>query len=317
LGDLLRIQYKATRQPLDIIVEAKKLFALIDNNKNKEDLRGILKDRYGPNIITAGGVRRGDKIYFKNDGITISMIQRLSSSFIDACLTISDYVSEDILRFYFGKAREYQNAGLLTTTIDDGENAGESVKRIDVLDLPSLSDRNTRLLALSAVLATEWDRARSAWANALEGSAEEDERVPTFIVIDEAHNLIPRTPRTKADAALREQFRTLAAEGRKFGLFVILVSQRPDKLDSLVLSECQNKAIMKLGSQTVLETTRQMLGLEAVADKLDQCLRFGTGRVLLVGPWSRRGPEVAFAAARRTTEGGRDLRAKYWATEPV
>ena len=307
LGALLRIKYKATGVAPDIIVEAERVFTLIKNyGLNKSDLREILETKYyGPNQILAGIAPQEGKVYFHNEGISVSIVESMSELFVNACLTIADYVTAEIQRFYFGKAREYQNAGILKTTIDeDAENDSEAVKRIDVVDLPSLSDRNTRLLALSAVLTTEWDQARSAWTHALKGPAKQDKRVPTFIVIDEAHNLIPQTTRNKADAALREQFRTVAAEGRKFGLFLILVSQRPDKLDSLVLSECQNVGIMKLGSKAVLDTTKRMLGLEDVADK---CLEFKTGRVLFVGPWSRGGPQVAFSAARRTTEGGRDL----------
>jgi DNA helicase HerA-like ATPase len=60
---------------------------------------------------------------------------------------------------------------------------------------------------------------------------DEDQRVPTFIVLDEAHNFIAANPRSRHESLVREQFCTIAAEGRKFGLFLILVSQRPDKLD--------------------------------------------------------------------------------------
>jgi hypothetical protein len=148
----------------------------------------------------------------------------------------------------------------------------------------------------------------------LAADASKDIRTPTFVVVDEAHNLIPSEPRNKAAIALREQFRTIVAEGRKYGLFLILVSQRPDKLDPLILSECENKAVMRLGSASILEITRKMLGLEDVAPKLLQkCLEFEAGRVLLVGAWSPGGPKITYAASRRTIEGGRSLREDYWA----
>jgi len=142
--------------------------------------------------------------------------------------------------------------------------------------------------------------------------------VPTFIVVDEAHNLIPADPRSKAEAALRELFRTIVAEGRKYGLFLILVSQRPDKLDPLVISECENKIVMKLGSISVLNITRQLLGLEDAPSRLlEKCLEFEKGRAILIGDWSRQGPQVFYCAARRTVEGGRDLRPHHWAKPSV
>jgi hypothetical protein len=131
--------------------------------------------------------------------------------------------------------------------------------------------------------------------------------------VDEAHNLIPKDPRSKAQMALREQFRTIVAEGRKYGLFLIIVSQRPDKLDSLILSECENKALMRLGSASVLKLTSEILGLDDLPPKLLQkCLEFETGRALLVGSWCPDGPRITYAAARRTMEGGRNLREAHW-----
>lgn len=149
----------------------------------------------------------------------------------------------------------------------------------------------------------------------MEQPSTNDKRTPTFLVVDEAHNLLPKDPHTQAYVAVRELFRTIAAEGRKYGLFLVLVSQRPDKLDPLVLSECQNRALMRLGSRAVLEATRTMLGLEDLPPKtLESCLDLGKSRVLLVGPWSGGKPTFFYTAARRTTEGGRDLRAEHWAT---
>jgi hypothetical protein len=183
-----------------------------------------------------------------------------------------------------------------------------------VIDLPSLPDKNTQLLAINAILTTEWEQARNNWSYVLEQVSDKDDRVPTFIVVDEAHNLIPSEPRSKAEVALREQFRTIVAEGRKYGLYIILVSQRPDKLDPLVLSECENKAVMRLGSGSVLDISRQMLGLDDLPPKLlEKCLEFETGRVLLVGRWAPQGPQIIYSAARRTIEGGRNLRAEHWA----
>jgi DNA helicase HerA-like ATPase len=82
-----------------------------------------------------------------------------------------------------------------------------------------------------------------------------DTRVPIFLVLDEAHNFVPEEPRNRVEA-LRDQFRTIAAEGRKYGVFLILVSQRPDKLDYLILPECANKAIMRLDSRTIPQLVR-------------------------------------------------------------
>jgi len=147
-----------------------------------------------------------------------------------------------------------------------------------------------------------------------ERTPENDTRVPTFVVVDEAHNLISSRPRSRAETALTDQFRTIIAEGRKYGLFLILVSQRPDKLDRMIVSECENRAIMRLGSESVLDLTERLLGLERVPKKLlRKSLKFRLGSALLLGRWSPR-PQQIYCAARRTKEGGRNLLESHWAT---
>jgi DNA helicase HerA-like ATPase len=224
--------------------------------------------------------------------------------------TALQYVSDDVARSYFGKAREYETAGIFESRPDS--DSGNY--RINVLDIPSLPNKATRLLAVSNLVTNEWTRARISWQKALEVSREEDRRVPTFIVIDEAHNIIPAEPTNRAEFSIREQFRTIAAEGRKYGIFLILASQRPDKLDHLILSECENKAVMKLDSESILNLTRKELGLEDIPEKTtDKCLEFGLGRVLIAGKWAGGQPQIFYSAARRTIEGGRNLRPEYWA----
>ena len=99
--------------------------------------------------------------------------------------------------------------------------------------------------------------------------------------------LYPASPRSRHESLVREQFRTIAAEGRKFGLFLILVSQRPDKLDDLVLSECGNKAILHLDSQSMVDKVIKTLGLEGeiVDPTLNNIKHFKKGILLLVGKW--------------------------------
>jgi DNA helicase HerA-like ATPase len=227
------------------------------------------------------------------------------------------YVSEDGARFYFAKVREYQAAKVLLRGQQPQPYFVANPWRLEVIDLPSLRDRNARLLAVNAFLEQESVRAKYLWSQALDRQPHLDERVPSFIVVDEAHNLIPADPRNQAESSLREQFRAIAAEGRKFGMFLVLVSQRPDKLDPFILSECDNVAIMRLSSDSVLQKTKQLLRLEDVPPgTLQRVLKFNLGCGLLAGRWSAGKPLLFYSAARRTVEGGRDLRAEFWATKP-
>jgi hypothetical protein len=95
---------------------------------------------------------------------------------------------------------------------------------------------------------------------------------------------------------------------------LILVSQRPDKIDPLVVSECENRAIMRLNSELVLQDACSLLGLsEAQRSEAKRCLTFLRGRAFLCGPWAGRHHAFLYSAMRRTEEGGKDLRPQHWA----
>ena len=216
------------------------------------------------------------------------------------------YFSDETATFYFTQAKMYSNIQAVRLPATDRN-------RLTVIDMPSLKERSARFLAVYSRLALEWEGARKRWEDA--GDADEHvKRVPTFIVLDEAHNLIPASTENKSEQTLRELFRTIAAEGRKFSIFLILVSQRPDKLDQFVISECENKAIMRLGSAEVVEKFKDALGMEQSYDSLlQQTTKFGVGKVVISGPWAGDKPEVFYAAARRTKEGGAKLLPEDWA----
>jgi hypothetical protein len=325
-GGVFKYKYKApdqdsgkvTRNFLD---EAQEVFNLVRSLSQREtvlkrtltlefgadQIQSELKSRFKINELKPGSVPTSEREQTEQ-----WKIERDANRFIESALVVADYVSPMVEKFYFGKVHLYQNLGILQTSATRKDWMGPL--RLDVVDLPSLPDLSARLLVINAILTTTWDQAQKSWREALRSQDPgKDDRVPTFIVVDEAHNLIPKDARSKAAIVLREQFRRLVAEGRKYGLFLILVSQRPDKLDSVILSECENKAVMRLGSASMLDLTRKMLGLEDISEtQLQKCLKFETGRALLAGAWSPGGPTAIYGAARRTLEGGRSLQAARW-----
>ncbi|MBD3204174.1 DUF87 domain-containing protein [Candidatus Woesearchaeota archaeon] len=71
------------------------------------------------------------------------------------------------------------------------------------------------------------------------------EKVPPFFcVIEEAHNYAPE--RSFGEAKCSKILRTVASEGRKFGLGLCVISQRPARVDKSVLSQCTTQMILKV-----------------------------------------------------------------------
>ncbi len=65
-----------------------------------------------------------------------------------------------------------------------------------------------------------------------------------FFVLEEAHNFCPE--RGLGEVASSKVLRVIASEGRKFGVGLCIISQRPAKVDKNVLSQCSTQIILKV-----------------------------------------------------------------------
>jgi DNA helicase HerA-like ATPase len=69
---------------------------------------------------------------------------------------------------------------------------------------------------------------------------------PFFTVIEEAHTFIPSTREGTDDAVSLPVIRRIITEGRKFGTGLLLISQRPSRLDETIVSQCNSFLILRL-----------------------------------------------------------------------
>jgi len=76
----------------------------------------------------------------------------------------------------------------------------------------------------------------------------EDKRgsMPVVIVLEEAQNYIPEQNRKDRDSISKLVFERIAREGRKFGLSLVVSSQRPSELSKTVLSQCNSFVIHRI-----------------------------------------------------------------------
>lgn len=72
-------------------------------------------------------------------------------------------------------------------------------------------------------------------------------RIPPFMtVLEEAHTFIPSAREGTEDAVSLPVVRRMITEGRKFGTGLILISQRPSRLDETIVSQCNSFLILRL-----------------------------------------------------------------------
>lgn len=167
--------------------------------------------------------------------------------------------------------------------------------RAAVLDIGTLSSQAAKFVVAANVIGNLW-RAR-------------EQRLPTLIVIDEAHNICPAEPTDALQANATKYCIDIAAEGRKFGLYLLLSTQRPQKLHPNVLSQCDNLMLMRMNSRADLAELSATFS--AVPQTLiEESMRFKMGETLLAGKIVPT-PLIARVGGRITEEGGADIPASW------
>jgi uncharacterized protein len=71
-------------------------------------------------------------------------------------------------------------------------------------------------------------------------------KLPVLFLLEEAHNFVPGRANTTAEQSSIAITKQIAQEGRKFGVGLILISQRPSRLDETALAMCNSFLIMRM-----------------------------------------------------------------------
>ncbi len=101
---------------------------------------------------------------------------------------------------------------------------------------------------------------------------------PLMLVVEEAHNFCPQ----QGQAASSKILRTIASEGRKFGLGLTIISQRAAKVDKNVLSQCNTQIILKVTNPNDIKAiTSSVEGL--TSGMADEIQRLPIGVAIVTG----------------------------------
>ncbi len=113
-------------------------------------------------------------------------------------------------------------------------------------------------------------------------NARKRNRVPPFVIcLEEAHQFTP-SHESKAAAISRSIIETIAREGRKFYASLVLISQRPVRLSTTVLSQANTNIILRITNPYDLEHIKQ--SSEAITSEVaDMISSLPVGEALVVG----------------------------------
>ncbi len=169
----------------------------------------------------------------------------------------------------------HQLANKLLGTGAGKDSVNPGIKIIDFSEVPS--DILSVVIGLVARLVYQIQ----FWSSP---GADGDSRHPIVIVCDEAHLYLPSNIASTGPLEKRalENFERIAKEGRKYGVGLMVVSQRPSDVSTTILSQCSNIIALRLANKTDQAVVRQLLpesleGLMEVLPTLD------VGEAVVVG----------------------------------
>lgn len=229
------------------------------------DLNNVLFRLKELDVEMVSGAKAGTEKQGPFNGKLARFIQRLEAKTQDKRLGFLFQISSDELQI------EWMNQlclKLMACSLEDTQKAG--VKVIDFSEVPS--DVLPLVISLVAriVFSVQQWTIRS-------------KQHPICLMCDEAHLYIPE--RTNQDAAAElglKSFERIAKEGRKYGVSLMVISQRPAEVNRTVLSQCNNFISLRLSNADDQAVIKKLLpdNLAGVTDILPV---LDIGEALVVG----------------------------------
>lgn len=228
------------------------------------DLASLLDSLNDINVEQVPGARAGSTKAGEFNGKLSRMISRLENKISDRRLGFLFQGGADVLQF------DYLNRLADALLGSSGENGTGGVKIIDFSEVPS------DVLPLIVSLVARLSFSIQQWTPM-------DKRHPIALMCDEAHLYIPnRNLADSADEISIKIFERIAKEGRKYGLSLVVISQRPSEVNKTILSQCSNFVAMRLTNSDDQGVIKKLLP-DSLGSFSDILPTLDTGEALVVG----------------------------------
>ena len=203
--------------------------------KTESDISGFDRDR--PHKFDLDEfVKHIDEVQGRKQGTTAkaSATERKSLDSILGKLAVLR--TDPRLKFLMEKGDDESGLEQILKQLTGADGGSHNLKIVDISGAP-----NEVAGVLTAVVS------RVLFSYKVWQTREERKRDPTILICEEAHRYVP----DRGEAQYREAqdaIKRIAKEGRKYGLGLMLVSQRPSDVESTVLSQCNSWIVLRLSN---------------------------------------------------------------------
>lgn len=141
-----------------------------------------------------------------------------------------------------------------------------------------------------------------------------DQRHPSLLVFEEAHNYIPRIEQGKHFA--KTAVERVAKEGRKYGVAAMVVSQRPSELSETVLAQCNSFIVMRLSNPEDQKYVAKVVG-DHFAGVIQMLPAMRPGEAFVIGDSVIMPMRTLVEMPSPSPQSGNMDFFKFWAAESV
>ncbi|USX16242.1 ATP-binding protein [Oxalobacteraceae bacterium OTU3CAMAD1] len=186
-------------------------------------------------------------------------------------------VSQDRLSFLFGSAAD---AATLEGTLQTLLGYGTTKSNVTVIDLSGVP---FEVLSITVSLISRILFEYGYYYKMLRSGAGEkiNNDAPILLVYEEAHKYVPNSELAKYRAS-KMSIERIAKEGRKYGVTLLLSSQRPSEISETIFSQCSNFLAMRLTNPSDQSYVARLLP-DTLGNLSDKLPTLGAGEALLIG----------------------------------
>ena len=156
------------------------------------------------------------------------------------------------------KEHQYNSMSRMVTKLMDYSLEKTQIKVIDFSEVPS------DILPIIVGLVARIIYQIQFWT-------ERSKRHPLALICDEAHLYLPeKSGKNPVEIRAIEAFERIAKEGRKYGVSLVIISQRPSDVSTTILSQCNNVIALRLTNGTDRQTVSKLMpeSLESLLEVL-------------------------------------------------
>lgn len=186
-------------------------------------------------------------------------------------------VEQDRLQFLFGPSAD---TATLEGTLKSLLGYGETNSNVTIVDLSGVPFEVLSItVSLISRILFEYGYHYKVMRTAAKEKINTD--APLLLVYEEAHKYVPNSDLARFRAS-KFSIERIAKEGRKYGVTLLLSSQRPSEISETIFSQCSNFLAMRLTNPTDQSYVARLLP-DTLGNLCDKLPTLGAGEALLIG----------------------------------